>query len=141
MESLSSRAKFYAARFYPHEDLKKSIEAFATAHCIGAGFVAGCVGSLEQINLRYADAKAGTIVEGKFEIISLVGTLGTDGVHLHMSVADGHGVVKAGHLLDANVVYTTVEIVIGHLSDLSFTRVPDETYGYRELVIKPKEMP
>jgi uncharacterized protein len=50
-------------------------------------------------------------------------------------------VVKAGHLLDGNVVYTTVEIVIAHLSDLSFTRVLDETYGYRELVIKPQQMP
>jgi predicted DNA-binding protein with PD1-like motif len=39
---------------------------------------------------------------------------------------------------DVVVVYTTAEIVVGALSDLKFTREPDSTYGYRELVPLPR---
>jgi predicted DNA-binding protein with PD1-like motif len=62
-------------------------------------------------------------------------------MHLHLSVADSTGKVIGGHLLDENLVYTTIELVVTDLTDLEFTRATDSTYGYPELVIKKKQKP
>lgn len=43
-----------------------------------------------------------------------------------------------GHLLDANLIYTTAEIAIAELPELVFDRVLDSTYGYQELQIATK---
>ena len=55
-----------------------------------------------------------------------------------LSVADSTGKTIGGHLLDENLFYTTIELVIADLTDLEFTRETDSTYGYQELVIKKK---
>ena len=112
--------------------------AFAEQHKIKAGFVATCVGSLEQVNLRYANQSGGTLLKGHFEILSVSGTFNQTSAHLHLSVADSTGRTIGGHLLDENLIYTTAEIVIGELLDVEFTRETDTTYGYPELVIKAK---
>jgi uncharacterized protein len=135
-----SDAKIHVFRLKPHEDLKRGILAFATANSIEAGVMLTCVGSLEKINLRFANQKAGSERSGYFEIIHCVGMISLDmSCHLHLTVADGQGVTSGGHLLDNNLIYTTAEIAIAELTNLAFDRQPDETYGYRELVIRKKE--
>ena len=123
-------------RFSPGQDLKREIESIVRLNNIRAGWVMTCVGSLTQAHLRYANQPTGTLTHGYFEIVSLVGTLSPDGVHLHMCVADGAGNTSGGHLLDQNLVYTTVELIVGVTKSHTFSREQDPSTGYKELVVK-----
>jgi hypothetical protein len=135
----SSSSILHAFRLRPHEDLKRSILDIARQQNIHAGIILTCVGSLEQLHLRYANQQEGVRHEGHFEIVSLVGTFSASAAHLHLSVSDETGKTTGGHLLDGNRIYTTAEIVIAELTDLRFEREADPTYGYLELVIKAND--
>ncbi len=74
----------------------------------------------------------------KFEIVSLVGTLSTNGSHLHIALSDSLGNTIGGHLMEGNVIYTTAEIVIGEAEHLVFTRETDPQTTYKELKISLK---
>lgn len=129
----------FAFRLRPHEDLMAQIMAFAKKHHIRAGVILTCVGSLEQVTLRYANTGNATQLQGHFEVVSLVGTFAEhSGQHIHLSVSDGNGTTTGGHMLDGNRVYTTAEIVVGCLEDVEFEREIDPTYGYAELAIHSK---
>jgi uncharacterized protein len=129
----------YALRLLPNQDLKQEIVAFAKANNIQAGYIITCVGSLKKANLRLANQPEATTWEDKFEIVSLVGTLGADsGVHLHASISDGTGKTIGGHLVDGNIIYTTAEIIIGEILDVNFSRRLDSLTTYNELFIEKK---
>ena len=84
--------RVYALRVHPNQDLKKEIIAFAIEKKIEAGYKITCVGSLQKVALRYANQPNTTVLENKFEIVSLVGTFGaSSGAHLHLSISDGEG--------------------------------------------------
>ena len=134
---MRSEGKFFALRLPPHADLRRSLLDFAQKNSIKAAAIVTCVGSLDQCNLRFADQKDGKVMKGFYEILSLSGTLGNAGCHLHLCVSDKEGRTMGGHLLDENLIYTTAEIVIVELIDVSFDREVDDTYGYSELVVKP----
>jgi len=127
--------KPFAFRLKPKQDLKKSIVEFARENNIQAGIILTCVGSLEQINLRFANQKKGELKKEFFEILSLTGTFSGSSCHLHISLSNKNGQTIGGHLLDDNLVYTTAEIVVGELPDLKFSREIDDSYGYLELAI------
>lgn len=130
----------YALRLRPNQDLKQEIVAFAKAHNIQAGYIITCVGSLKKAALRFANQPNATLLEDKFEIVSLVGTLSHDsGVHLHASISDGTGKTIGGHLMDGNIVYTTAEIIIGEVLDVQFSRRLDSISTYNELFIEKKQ--
>ncbi|WP_094123015.1 PPC domain-containing DNA-binding protein [Hymenobacter lapidarius] len=137
----SSPLKTYALRLRPGDDLRQQLTAFVQAQHMRAGAVLTCVGSLTVATLRLANQDGPTEYRGHFEIVSLVGTLSTNGSHLHLSVADSTGRTIGGHLLDGCRVYTTAEIVLGELPALEFRREPDPTFGYQELVIYPAPAP
>ncbi len=101
-----------------------------------AASVLSVVGSLNHATLRFANQPEATRVEGPLEILSLSGTLSKHGAHLHLSVADGDGKMTGGHLKPSSSVFTTAEIVLGVYPDLVFARELDETYGYKELVVR-----
>jgi uncharacterized protein len=134
---MESPFKIYVFRLKPHENLKESILQFAKQNNIKAGIIVTCVGSLEQIHIRYANQEAGTKVQGMFEIVSCSGTFSNDDTsHIHISVSNISGLTLGGHLLDENKIYTTAEIAVASLTDLQFLREVDPTYGYRELLVK-----
>lgn len=134
---MQTPSKVHVFRLKPHEDLKKSILYFARENSIHAGIILTCVGSLEQINLRFANQKSGSTKKGAFEIVSFTGTFSDNNTgHFHISVADDTGRTFGGHLLDENLIYTTAEIAIAELSDLNFSREIDTAYGYKELVVR-----
>ncbi|UOG74219.1 DNA-binding protein [Hymenobacter tibetensis] len=137
----SSTMRTYALRLKPGQDLRREINAFVEQHQIRAGAMVTCVGSLTQATLRLANQEQPTVYHGHFEIVSLVGTLSTNGGHLHLAVSDSTGRTIGGHLLDGNLVYTTAELVIGVLEELDFRREPDATFGYRELTVYPAATP
>lgn len=134
-----SKATYYALRLAPHQDLKKELLDFAVRKKIKAGFIATCVGSLEQVSLRMANQEKGEMSKGHFEIVSLVGTFSDSSAHIHLSVSDSTGKTIGGHLLDGSLIYTTAEIVVAELDELEFAREKDSTYGYNELAIKKRK--
>lgn len=112
---------------------------FASKQKIQAGFIATCVGSLEQVTLRFANEEESVTLKGHFEILSLVGTFSESSSHLHLSVADSTGKTWGGHLQDESLIYTTAEIVVGELADTTFDRETDDSYGYKELAVKRRQ--
>lgn len=136
-----SRGTFYALRLQPHQDLRKSVVEFVKANKLKAVAIVSCVGSLEQVSLRYANQVEATQTTGFFEITSLVGTVEQDYCHLHLAVADSKGVTIGGHLMEGSFIYTTAELVMVDLVDLEFARALDSTYGYKELVVKKRQKP
>ncbi|MFH0978331.1 MAG: DUF296 domain-containing protein [Candidatus Woesearchaeota archaeon] len=129
--------KTYAVRLEPGQDLRKAIAQYFVTERIHSGAVLSCVGSLEKAILRLSDESILTL-NGKFEIISLTGTLSKTGHHLHLGISDREGVVYGGHLKEGCIVYTTAEIVIGALDVLAFSRTFDPKTGYKELKISKK---
>jgi predicted DNA-binding protein with PD1-like motif len=130
--------KTYALRLRPHQDLRLELEAFAKANGLRAGFIMTCVGSLRHAALRLANRDETMHYDDKFEILSLVGTLSSDGPHLHIALADGTGRTLGGHVQAGNLIFTTAEIVIGELDDLAFSRPIDPETTYDELVVSKR---
>jgi predicted DNA-binding protein with PD1-like motif len=134
----SEKIKTYALRLKPGQDLRESLENFIKEANIQAGYIITTVGSLSNATLRLADESKSSEFSGKFEIVSLVGTLSQDGVHLHISLADNTGKMVGGHLLKGCKIYTTAEIIIGESEDLFFTRETDPDTKFKELKIYKK---
>jgi uncharacterized protein len=136
---MHGQLQVHVFRLQPHQDLKLAIIEYAKKNSISAGIILTCVGSLEEFHIRFANEKAGAKQWGHFEIVSLSGTFSATSSHLHISVSDPKGNTIGGHLLDGNLVYTTVEVAIGILPELRFEREIDTTYGFSELVIKQRQ--
>lgn len=105
-----------------------------------------CVGSLSQLHIRLASASKDSDAQylrsiDAYEVVSLVGTLEFDAsaaesyAHLHISVADKHGNVIGGHLMDNNIVFTTAEVTVVAIEGQQQLREFDPRTGYKELQI------
>ncbi len=123
-------------RLVPGQDLKKSLENIRDDHGLKSGVILCLVGSLDEAVLRMADGDKKTF-KGPLEIVSATGTIATNGIHLHLAVADKLGNVRGGHLLMGCPVHTTVEVCI-LCPDMVFKRVSDSETGYRELEVFPR---
>jgi hypothetical protein len=153
MQSLpSGTITAHPVRLKPGDDLVSSIEQAASlamaASKSSSAFILTAVGSVDKVTLRMANAcKKNLDEEGgnsnneikeweeRMEVISLVGTLSQSGKHLHMSLSDAEGCVVGGHLV-AGRIFTTLELVLGTIQDITFQRDMDDDTGYRELVVK-----
>lgn len=133
----SSNHELLAFRILPGEDLKEQIEIRVKQHGWKAAALVSAVGSLNKAKIRFANQPNAAEVAGKLEIVSLSGTLGLEGSHLHISVADSSGRTIGGHLMPGCEVYTTAEIVVAVLKDVEFRRERDPSYGYKELKVIP----
>jgi predicted DNA-binding protein with PD1-like motif len=141
----SGAMRAHAVRLEPGEDLVPSLieaskKAMMSASSSGAAFVLSAVGSLSKVSLRLATASNGDggdilQLDEKLEILSMVGTFSQGEKHIHMSVANGMGTTFGGHLM-AGIVFTTVELVLGTIENVTFSREHDERTGYTELVVK-----
>lgn len=127
--------KVYAFRLKPGQDLKKEIQQFVSDKKITAGWIGTCVGSLTHYNIRFANQPNGSSDTGHFEIVSLVGTVSTNGNHIHISLSDSTGKTIGGHLMDGCTVYTTAEIVIQSSDAFVFKREKDGTTPWEELQV------
>jgi predicted DNA-binding protein with PD1-like motif len=124
-----------ALRLRPGQDLKQSLDSWAHENAIQAAVVLTCVGSLQRAALRLANQPGSTVYEGKFEIVSLTGTLSVHGSHYHIAISDSLGQTLGGHLMEGSLVYTTAEIALGILPGLRFERRFDAESGYDELFV------
>ena len=120
-------------RLRPGQDLKVELQRLVEREKLQAGFILTAVGSVTTLSLRLANQSAASQFQGPFEIVSLVGTLSPDGLHLHMAASDKEGKTLGGHLVDGNLIHTTAEIVIGVPHDVKYRRTLDPATGYPEL--------
>jgi predicted DNA-binding protein with PD1-like motif len=134
---MTGSARFFALRLLPGDDLLTALNACVAQRAIKAGWIAGVVGSLSQLALRFAGQPDSTLRQDAFEIIALSGTLDADGGHLHLSAADPQGVMCGGHVMPGCIVRTTCELIIGQLDDVTFRREPCPLSGYNELLVIP----
>jgi len=129
----------HALRLSPGDDLRQALMAHASARKIKAGFILAAVGSLSEAQMRFAGQTSAAALIGDLEIVALSGTIAEGGaVHLHLAVANAAGEVRGGHMLAGCKVRTTAEIILGHATDLHFTRSRDPLTGYFELVPAPR---
>lgn len=133
--STYSNARFIALRLRPGDDVILTLRQQVKHHQLQAAFIAGCVGSLTDVALRFAGQENTHLTSGKFEIVSLIGTLDAQGEHLHLAVSDENGQMSGGHMMPGCTVRTTLELIIGELENNTFTREPCTLSGYEELVV------
>ena len=126
-------------RLKPAEDLFDCIESFVADHRIEAGCVLSSVGSLTHATLRLANCSYYNESEGHFEIVSMTGTVSTNGSHIHIAISDRDGVTIGGHLVSGCKVYTTAEIVLAVFDDVVYKReLLENDSGYEELTVYKK---
>ena len=128
--------RVHVLRLTQGDDPKAKLEAFVAEKKIKAAVVVSAVGSLTQANIRFANQDRPELLKGHFEIVSLSGTLSsTGGTHLHVSISDEKGKTTGGHLVDGSKIYTTLEVAVGELTDVEFTRELDPVTTYKELKV------
>lgn len=127
--------KLLPLRLPPGADLRAELEALASQRGESAFVVCG-IGSLGDGRLRLAGEHGTTVVAGPLEILTLAGSLTSDGAHLHMSVSDPQGRVYGGHVVDGNRIRTTAELLLAFVPGWAMTRVLDATTGYPELDVR-----
>jgi len=98
----------------PGSDLHQSLSALGRERQ-ASGFVLSVVGNLSQAAFQCPGQSGPTLVRGDLEIITLQGTLGPGGVHLHLSLSDGTCQVYGGHLEPGTLVQKGAEILVGWL--------------------------
>ena len=125
----------YTFRLTPGQDLFDSIQAFVMERHVKAGCILSGVGSLMHARLRLANRMHSTDYEGPFEIVSITGTVSIHGSHLHISISDGDGITKGGHLETGCQIYTTAEIVVAAFDDVIYRREFAEDSGCEELKV------
>ncbi|MBC7938245.1 MAG: DNA-binding protein [Chitinophagaceae bacterium] len=77
-------------------------------------------------------------LEGDVEVLTLCGSVGVAGAHLHLSVAGADGQVLGGHAGCGCIVRTTAELMLLLLPGWDFGREPDAATGFDELVARPR---
>ena len=122
-------------RLRPGSDIRQELQSLVKRERISAATIIGAVGSLSKVCLRFAGQDEHTQLQGRYEILSLSGMLGEDGIHLHLMVANSEGECKGGHLVDGCCIYTTLELAIAIFPNTKFQRVLDNETGYKELAI------
>lgn len=126
---------YHSFRLTKGMDLKKEIEEYAINNKI-SGVILSSVGCLSKLAIRLADGETVIEREEPFEIVSVMGTLSKDGVHLHISVSDSEGNTIGGHLKNGCIINTTAEVVMLEIDNVKFSREFDESTGYDELVVR-----
>jgi predicted DNA-binding protein with PD1-like motif len=133
----SDAPRAYALRLEPGADLRLALESQARTRPIPAAGVVSAVGSLTRAEIRMAGATGLQALAGPLEILSLGGTVGAGGAHLHIMVSDADGRCVGGHVGQGCIVHTTAELVLLLLPGLRFDRRLEPATGYPELAVEP----
>lgn len=132
-------SKYVPIRLTPGQDLRQAIETQVLSLEGSAAFVLAGIGSLSTAGLRFAGADQPQRLQGDTEILSLSGSVavqdGRCSAHLHMALSTADGQVWGGHVVSGCIVRTTAEVLLVLLPQWAFSRAPDPTTGYNELVI------
>ncbi|HZE92304.1 MAG TPA: PPC domain-containing DNA-binding protein [Rhizobacter sp.] len=126
-------------RLTPGQDLRLALETAVREQGCKAAFVLSGIGSLSEASLRYAGACEATHLGADLELLTLAGTLGSGGSHLHASLSTAAGQVVGGHVAPGCIVRTTAEVLLALLPEWDFARAPDARTGHAELVVRPQD--
>jgi predicted DNA-binding protein with PD1-like motif len=125
-------------RLNPGADLRAALSTALSAFGGEAAFVVSGIGSLCEARIRFAGRDEPQRVVGDLEMLTLSGTLGAGGPHLHACLSDVDGRVFGGHVAPVCIVRTTAEVLLVALDDMRFAREHDAATGYAELVVRPR---
>jgi predicted DNA-binding protein with PD1-like motif len=135
--------KAIAVRLKEGELFRESIESIAIENNIQAGVILSVVGGLQNAVLRMPKVGENPHqikqLEGPFELLSATGTVNYGDSHIHIAISDLEARSYGGHLKPGCKVKNTVELVIGVLEDVEFSREIDPATGFEELLIKHKQ--
>ena len=95
-------------------DVRRSLEDLAH-HENAQGFVLSVVGNMRQATFACPGRTSPTVLSGELEIITLQGTIGPQGVHLHLSFSDGDCQVWGGHLEHGSLILKGADLLVGFL--------------------------
>jgi predicted DNA-binding protein with PD1-like motif len=123
-------------RLRPGDDLRRALEAAVAGRGVAAAFVVAGIGSLGPAVVRLAGAPEPVVVDGDVELLTLSGSVGGGGSHLHLSVADAQGRVLGGHAAYGCIVRTTAEVLLALAPGWAFAREADPATGWSELVVR-----
>ncbi len=136
--SLQPEVHSYIIRLKPGQELKTELARLAKEQGLKAASIVSAVGSLTDVSLRLANQPEASHYSGHFEVVSLSGYLAENEFHVHMAVSDAEGKTIGGHVMEGNLVYTTLVVVIDeHLRD-RYGREFDPASKYDELVVKQR---
>lgn len=126
-------------RLHRGSDLKLEIVRIAKQNNIPGACIVNAVGSLSELAIRTDVKNNKPIIKnyGKVEIVSLIGTIGENGTHVHIHIAGGlqNGNVVGGHLIEGCMVHTTVELMLLITNEYIFKTELDSETGFDELKI------
>lgn len=125
----------HAFRLHRGDDLLGSIRAFAAAHHISAAACISGVGCVSEAVIRDASGVTTHRLTGRYEIVSLNGTVSENRTHLHIALAGEDMAVVGGHLCPGTIVNTTCEVMLLEEPSLVFEKVFDPETGYNEINI------
>lgn len=123
-------------RLLPGDDLRRALEGHVATQGLTAAFVLAGIGSLRSARIRLAGAANTLDLDDDLELLTLSGTIGPSGSHLHLSVADASGRMVGGHVAYGCIERTTAEVLLALLPGWDFSREPDARTGWPELVIR-----
>lgn len=123
----------YVRRLRPGTDFRQEVQDMVDEHHIKAAVITSAVGSFTRARLRLAGGDDFFESTGPFEIVSATGTVGVDGMHIHIAISDREGKTFGGHLVDGCIINTTAEIVLSAVHGFRFARTLDQATGYPEL--------
>ena len=125
----------HVLRLLPGQDLLQTVSDYCKKYNIEGAYIGTGVGSLAKINFRKGDTRKRLILEGSYEIVSMVGTVSKSGEHIHASISDEDFNVLGGHLDRGCIVKSTAEIVLIELEKYELTRSKDIMTGYKSLIV------
>lgn len=125
-----------ALRLHRGDDLLESIRRCASERHIDAAAVISGVGCVSRAVIRDASGVTTHTLEGRYEIVSLNGTVSQARTHLHIALAGEDMQVIGGHLCPGTIVNTTCELALMMLEGCVFSKEFDPETGYNELRIE-----
>lgn len=128
--------KTHAFRLHRGDDLLASIRTYAAQHAIAAAAIVSGVGCVMRAVIRDASGVTTHELTGRYEIVSITGTVSAARTHLHIALAGEDMKVLGGHLCEGTIVNTTCEVVLLELDGAAFSKEFDPQTGYNELRIE-----
>lgn len=126
-------------RLHRGDDLLRSIRRYAEERDIRAAVITCGVGCVTRAVIRDASGVNVHTLEGRYEIVSLTGTVSADRCHVHIALAGEDLRVIGGHLCEGTLINTTCELGLSEIPGVRFTKQWDAQTGYNELEILPEE--
>ena len=137
-DAMSDELQAFPVRLVPCDDLRLALEAAVAQTGAEAAFVLSGIGSLRPAVLRWAAADEPATLDEDCELLTLSGTVGAGGSHLHASVSLTDGRVFGGHVALGCRVRTTAEVLLVLLPGFRFDRAFSPATGYAELEIQSR---